>query len=62
MLEVPGERALVYVVSTAADADRAMEAIRGAIALLMRKGGCRSVVIGVHVEGADCDHELGGAG
>jgi hypothetical protein len=49
-----------FTVRGATDAAVVMEAVKGRIGDLMRAGGCRSLVIGVHVEGAACDHVTGG--
>lgn len=38
--------------------DAAMTAIRSRLRAAMEAGGCRSFVVGVHVEGEACDHEV----
>lgn len=38
----------------------AVTLFRAAVREAMEANGCRNVVIGVHVEGAECDHEVGG--
>jgi hypothetical protein len=40
------------------DAAAVVEAVRVAIVAACASGGCRSISIGVHVEGAACDHEV----
>jgi len=40
--------------------DDAVTLMKSCIRAAMAAGGCRNVVIGVHVDGADCDHEIAG--
>lgn len=61
VLEV-GSVSRVFEVAAARDADEVMTAVRSAIRDAMAKGGCRSLVLAVHVSGGDCDHELKGTG
>lgn len=60
VLDAAGSAPQVFTVRDAKDADEVMAAVREGVRSLMAKGGCRSLVIGVHVEGADCDHQIGG--
>lgn len=39
--------------------DEAVGLFKLAIRAAMAAGGCRTVMIGVHVEGEGCDHEVG---
>lgn len=43
-----------------AGVDEAVTLFRSAVRSAMEAGGCRTVLVGVHVEGAECDHEVGG--
>lgn len=43
----------------AAAVDEAVKVFKAKIRAAMELGGCRSVLVGVHVEGAACDHEVG---
>lgn len=40
--------------------DEAVTLFRSCVRSAMAAGGCRTVMVGVHVEGAECDHEVGG--
>lgn len=40
-------------------ADDAVAAFKSLVRDAMESDGCRSFVVGVHVEGAACDHEVG---
>lgn len=60
VLEPQTSQAQTFTVRDAKDADEVMTAVRGHLRTMMERGGCRSLVIGVHVEGAECDHELRG--
>lgn len=39
--------------------DDAVALFKMCVRSAMEAGGCRTVMVGVHVEGADCDHEVG---
>jgi hypothetical protein len=39
--------------------DEAVTLFRAAVRSAMDAGGCRTVMVGVHVEGEACDHEVG---
>jgi hypothetical protein len=62
VLDVAGTPKQAFTVRSKPEADDVMASIRAIVRDLMARGGCRSLTLGVHVEGADCDHELGGAG
>lgn len=47
-----------FVVRSATDGDDVMAALRAMIRDEMARGGCRSIAIGIHVEGPACDHEV----
>jgi hypothetical protein len=51
-----------FTVRDARDADEVMLAVRTAVKDLAASGGCRSIVLGIHVEGPACDHELPSGG
>lgn len=40
--------------------DEAVALFKLAIRSAMAAGGCRTVMVGVHVEGAECDHDVRG--
>jgi hypothetical protein len=61
VLDMGAEPRRVFTVRSAEKAGEVFEAVRAALEELVKRGGCRSMVIGVHVEGPACDHELGGA-
>lgn len=58
VLDAAGEQPRPFTVRDAKDADEVMEAIRETVRAMMARGGCRSLLVGVHVEGPDCDHEI----
>jgi len=62
VLEGAGEVSRTFTVRDAKDADEVMTAVRESVRAMMARGGCRSIVIGVHIEGEECDHQITGAG
>lgn len=59
VFEPPGPQQTIAVAKGDPDSiDDAVRAIRSRLRAAMEAGGCRSVVIGVHVEGPACDHEV----
>lgn len=44
---------------SAGGVDQAVTLFRSCVRAAMEAGGCRTVMIGVHVEGEGCDHEVG---
>lgn len=61
VFDVAGEAPAIFKVE-AGDAGAVADvvtAFRSRVRAAIEAGGCRSFLVGVHVEGAECDHEVG---
>lgn len=60
VFDMDGREVKVLQVSKgAASVADAVTLFRAAVRAAMEKEGCQTVMVGVHVEGAECDHEVG---
>jgi hypothetical protein len=58
-MDTPGMKVVQVERGSGGGVDQAVALFRSCVRAAMEAGGCRTVMIGVHVEGAACDHEVG---
>jgi len=58
-MENPGMKVVQIERGSQGGVDQAVTLFRSCVRAAMDSGACRTVMVGVHVEGAECDHEVG---